>query len=69
MYIPGQCLILCSPVVYEAMEGYTPISEDEVGFRAQDRIIVIAKSMDGWWKIRSVPSYITVVKCLFLRTL
>lgn len=40
--------------VYEAMEAYIPTSEDEVGFNAQDRIKVIAKSMDGWWKIRLV---------------
>ena len=38
--------------VYEALENYTPQSEDEVGFRAGDKVEVLAKSMDGWWKIR-----------------
>ena len=39
--------------VYEAMEEYSPVSEDEIGFKVHDKIKVIAKSMDGWWKIRS----------------
>jgi hypothetical protein len=38
--------------VYEAMESFSAESEDEVGFKAGDRIHVINKSMDGWWKIR-----------------
>ena len=37
---------------YEALENYIPQSEDEVGFKAGDKIEVITKSMDGWWKIR-----------------
>jgi len=48
-------VFICS--AYEAMETYIPVSEDEVGFQAQDRIKVVAKSMDGWWKIRSVHNF------------
>ena len=43
-----------TPAVYEAMETYVADGDDEVGFRAGDRIEVITKSMDGWWKIRFV---------------
>ena len=34
------------------MESFSAESEDEVGFKAGERIHVISKSMDGWWKIR-----------------
>ena len=44
------CLLSIS--VYEALENYIPQSEDEVGFKAGDKVEVIAKSMDGWWKIK-----------------
>lgn len=36
------------------MESFSAENEDEVGFRAGERIHVINKSMDGWWKIRYV---------------
>ena len=42
------------PSVYEAMESYVPQNEDEVGFMTGDKIEVLSKSMDGWWKIRCV---------------
>ena len=53
------CLVLTfkSPIihsVYEAMESFAPENEDEVGFSAGERLHVISKSMDGWWKIRYV---------------
>ena len=34
------------------MESFSAENEDEVGFKAGERIHVINKSMDGWWKIR-----------------
>ena len=36
------------------MESFSAENEDEVGFKAGERIHVINKSMDGWWKIRYV---------------
>ena len=42
------------PTVYEAMESYVPQNEDEIGFNTGDKIEVLSKSMDGWWKIRCV---------------
>ena len=36
------------------MESFSAENEDEVGFKAGERIHVISKSMDGWWKIRCV---------------
>ena len=42
------------PSVYEAMESYVPQNDDEVGFMTGDKIEVLSKSMDGWWKIRCV---------------
>lgn len=35
------------------MENYTPENDDEVGFKAGEKIEVVHKNMDGWWKIRS----------------
>ena len=34
------------------MESYIPQSEDEIGLSAGDKVVVIHKSMDGWWKIK-----------------
>ena len=46
----GYGISLCSE--YEAMESYKAENEDEVGFKSGDRIEVLSKSMDGWWKIK-----------------
>ena len=51
---PPSLPLLSVPSVYEAMESYAPQNDDEVGFNTGDRIEVLSKSMDGWWKIRSV---------------
>ena len=48
------CKVYFVYAVYEAMESFSAESEDEVGFKAGERIHVINKSMDGWWKIRYV---------------
>lgn len=37
---------------YEAMESYVPQSEDEVGISVGEKVTIVHKSMDGWWKIR-----------------
>ncbi len=37
---------------YEAMETYFAENDDEVTMKAGERVEVIGKSMDGWWKIR-----------------
>jgi hypothetical protein len=42
-------------IVYEAMESYYAENDDEITFKAGDRVDVISKSMDGWWKIRYGP--------------
>ena len=34
------------------MESYSAQSEDEVTFKTGDKIQVLSKSLDGWWKIR-----------------
>ena len=47
-----QCQFSFLHAVYEAMESFAPENEDEVGFAAGERLHVISKSMDGWWKIR-----------------
>lgn len=44
--------MLVGYAVYEAMESFAAENEDEVGFKAGERVHVISKSMDGWWKIR-----------------
>ena len=41
------------PKDYEAMESFVPQSEDEIGFEAGEKVEVLHKKMDGWWKIRS----------------
>ncbi len=53
---------MCLYTVYEAMESFSAESEDEVGFKAGERIHVISKSMDGWWKIRYVQLWTARVK-------
>lgn len=37
---------------YEAMESYVAQSEDELGLSVGERVTVLHKSLDGWWKIR-----------------
>ena len=39
---------------YEAMESFVPQSEDEIGFEVGEKVEVLHKKMDGWWKIRCV---------------
>lgn len=34
------------------MESYMAQSEDEIGLFLGDKVTVVRKSMDGWWKIR-----------------
>lgn len=34
------------------MESYFAENDDEITMKAGDRVDVISKSMDGWWKIR-----------------
>ena len=46
-FIVGLC------TVFVAMESYAAENDDEVGFMAGDKIEVVNKNMDGWWKIRS----------------
>ena len=43
---------LLFPKDYEAMESFVPGSEDEIGFEAGEKVKVLHKKMDGWWKIR-----------------
>ena len=54
-FLCKKCHALSSTSVYEAMESFSAENDDEVGFRAGERIHVIHKSMDGWWKIRYRP--------------
>lgn len=43
-------IIYCSE--YEAMECYIAQSEDEIALSVGEKVTVVYKSMDGWWKIR-----------------
>ena len=52
IFVLIQCQFSFLHAVYEAMESFAPENEDEVGFAAGERLHVISKSMDGWWKIR-----------------
>lgn len=38
--------------VYEAMETYFAENDDEITMKAGDKVEVISKSMDGWWRIK-----------------
>ena len=46
----SSCLFVCT--VYEAMESYFAENDDEITIKAGERVEVVSKSMDGWWKIR-----------------
>ena len=51
--IVSQCMYIMSFILeYEAMESYIPQSEDEVGISIGEKVTIVHKSMDGWWKIR-----------------
>ena len=53
--------VLCT--VFVAMESYAAENDDEVGFKAGDKIEVVNRNMDGWWKIRSAEREELMKKC------
>jgi hypothetical protein len=39
-------------LVYEAMDNYFAQNDDEIEVSVGDKVTVMHKNMDGWWKIK-----------------
>lgn len=51
MFVFTSCLFTVEGL-YEAIDGYQAINQDEVSIKQGDTVQVINRSMDGWWEIR-----------------
>ena len=39
---------------YEVMDTFKAENEDEIELYPGDKVVILSKSMDGWWKIKYV---------------
>ena len=46
------CLSLSHSLEYEAVDSYKAENDDEIELSAGDKVVVLHKNMDGWWKIK-----------------
>ena len=54
------------PEYVYALHDFLPENEDELSFKAGERIEVIEKDdlyQDGWWQVSSSPKYLFCVNC------